>query len=96
MALGIAVADINLDGWPDIYIGNDFHENDYLYINQRMEHFKEITADHTYQPIYNGGDVADIKNDALPEIVSMDMLPDDPYILKRSWVRMSMIFLILK
>lgn len=33
--LGIAVSDINLDGWPDLYVGNDFHENDYLYINQK-------------------------------------------------------------
>ncbi len=33
--LGIAFADINLDGWPDIYVGNDFHDNDYLYINQQ-------------------------------------------------------------
>ena len=39
--LGIVVADINLDGWPDIYIGNDFHENDYLYINQHNGTFKE-------------------------------------------------------
>jgi len=39
--LGIAIADINLDGYPDIYIGNDFHENDYLYINQKNGTFKE-------------------------------------------------------
>ena len=41
MGLGIAVSDINLDGWPDMYIGNDFHENDYLYINQKNGTFKE-------------------------------------------------------
>lgn len=84
--LGIAVADINLDGWPDIYIGNDFHENDYLYINQKNGSFKEILQDvttHTSQ-FSMGVDVADITNDALPEIISMDMLPEDPYILKRS------------
>jgi hypothetical protein len=39
--LGISIADINLDGYPDIYIGNDFHENDYLYINQKNGTFKE-------------------------------------------------------
>ena len=44
--LGIAVSDINLDGWPDIYIGNDFHENDYLYINQKNGTFKEELNDH--------------------------------------------------
>jgi hypothetical protein len=84
--LGIAVSDINLDGWPDIYIGNDFHENDYLYINQKNGTFKETLQDvttHTSQ-FSMGVDVADITNDALPEIISMDMLPEDPYILKRS------------
>ena len=84
--LGIAIADINLDGYPDIYIGNDFHENDYLYINQKNGTFKEQGEQeimHTSQ-FSMGVDVADINNDAWPEIISMDMLPQDPYILKRS------------
>ena len=84
--LGIAVADINLDGYPDIYVGNDFHENDYLYINQKNGTFKEEGEQrlmHTSQ-FSMGVDVADINNDAYPEIISMDMLPSDPYILKRS------------
>lgn len=84
--LGIAIADINLDGYPDIYIGNDFHEDDYLYINQRNGTFKEMGEQemmHTSQ-FSMGVDVADINNDAWPEIISMDMLPADPYILKRS------------
>ncbi len=84
--LGIAIADINLDGYPDIYIGNDFHENDYLYINQKNGTFKEEGEQrlmHTSQ-FSMGVDVADINNDAYPEIISMDMLPSDPYILKRS------------
>jgi hypothetical protein len=84
--LGIAVSDINLDGFPDLYIGNDFHENDYLYLNQKDGTFKdesERSLMHTSQ--YSMGvDVADINNDAAPEIISMDMLPSDPYILKRS------------
>ncbi|MEP6711431.1 MAG: VCBS repeat-containing protein [Ferruginibacter sp.] len=84
--LGICIADINLDGYPDIYIGNDFHENDYLYINQKNGTFKEEGEQrlmHTSQ-FSMGVDVADINNDAYPEIISMDMLPSDPYILKRS------------
>jgi hypothetical protein len=84
--LGISVADINLDGYPDIYIGNDFHENDYLYINQKDGVFKEEGEEqmmHTSQ-FSMGVDVADVNNDAYPEIISMDMLPSDPYILKRS------------
>jgi hypothetical protein len=84
--LGIAVADINLDGYPDLYIGNDFHEDDYLYINQKNGTFKEEGEQrlmHTSQ-FSMGVDVADVNNDAFPEIISMDMLPSDPYILKRS------------
>ncbi len=84
--LGIAVSDINLDGYPDLYIGNDFHENDYLYINNKKGGFTdELTnsMQHTSQ-FSMGVDVADINNDAYPEIVALDMLPSDPYILKRS------------
>lgn len=84
--LGIAVADINLDGFPDIYIGNDFHENDYLYINQQNGSFLDKGVEllqHTSQ-FSMGVDVADINNDGYPEIISTDMLPEDPYVLKRS------------
>ncbi len=63
--LGIAVSDINLDGYPDIYIGNDFHENDYMYINQKNGQFKDISSSslmHTSK--YSMGvDVADVSND---------------------------------
>jgi hypothetical protein len=84
--LGIAVSDINLDGWPDIYIGNDFHENDYLYINQKNGTFKEELNDHIMHTsqFSMGVDIADINNDVYPDIISMDMLPYDPVILKRS------------
>ncbi|MEJ7739326.1 MAG: VCBS repeat-containing protein [Chitinophagaceae bacterium] len=84
--LGIAAADINLDGYPDLYIGNDFNENDYLYINQHDGTFKdELTSRmmHTSQ-FSMGVDVADINNDGYAEIISADMLPDDPYMLKSS------------
>jgi hypothetical protein len=84
--LGLAIADINIDGYPDIYVGNDFHENDYLYINQKNGIFKEQGEEqmmHTSK-FSMGVDVADINNDAYPEIISMDMLPFDPYDLKRS------------
>lgn len=84
--LGIAISDINLDGYPDIYIGNDFHENDYLYINNKMGGFDEMLDSsimHTSQ-FSMGVDVADITNDGYPEIISADMLPSDPVILKSS------------
>ncbi|MCB0549916.1 MAG: CRTAC1 family protein, partial [Phaeodactylibacter sp.] len=82
--LGVATGDINLDGWPDIYIGNDFHENDYLYINQKDGTFKESLNDqmmHTSR-FSMGVDMADINNDGFDEVVSLDMHPDDPVILK--------------
>lgn len=84
--LGVTVSDINVDGWPDIYVGNDFHENDYLYINQHNGTFNDENANqlmHTSQ-FTMGVDVADVNNDGFPEIISMDMLPSDPTILKRS------------
>ncbi|MEO6221489.1 MAG: VCBS repeat-containing protein [Ginsengibacter sp.] len=84
--LGIAIADVNLDGYPDIYVGNDFHENDYLYMNQRNGTFKDEGQQrlmHTSQ-FSMGVDMADINNDGYPEIISTDMLSSDPYILKRS------------
>jgi enediyne biosynthesis protein E4 len=84
--LGITVADINMDGYPDVYVGNDFYENDYLYINQKNGSFKEDAENQLMHTSYYsmGVDVADVNNDAFPEIVSLDMLPSDPDILKRS------------
>lgn len=84
--LGLGVGDINLDGYPDMYIGNDFHENDYLYINQKNGRFTDQTDSslmHTSQ-FSMGVDVGDLNNDIFPEIVSLDMLPSDYEILKKS------------
>ena len=84
--LGIATSDINQDGWTDIYIGNDFHENDYMYINQKDGTFKEVLTEqllHTSR-FTMGVDIADFNNDGLSDIVSLDMLPYDPFILKSS------------
>ena len=84
--LGVCATDIDMDGYPDLYVGNDFQENDYMYINQHNGTFKEELNDHIMHTsqFTMGVDVADINNDAWPEIISMDMLPSDPYILKRS------------
>jgi enediyne biosynthesis protein E4 len=84
--LGLVVSDVNLDGWLDIYVGNDFHEDDYLYINQKNGTFKESVEQcmrHTSR-FTMGVDFADINNDAFPDLISTDMLPDDPQILKAS------------
>lgn len=79
--LGISIGDVNADGAPDIYIGNDFFENDYLYINQGDGTFKDLNTTgealgHTSH-FSMGNDIADIDNDLLPDIVSVDMLPED-------------------
>ncbi len=83
-SLGLSTADINQDGWPDIYIGNDFEEADYLYINNRDGTFTDELAkriDHT-SLFSMGVDVADYNNDLLPDLVQMDMLPEGNYAQK--------------
>jgi len=82
--LGLAIADLNNDGWEDIYIGNDFHENDYYYANKGDGTFVECGADHFrhYSRYSMGNDIADYNNDGQPDIVTVDMLPSDEKILK--------------
>jgi hypothetical protein len=77
--LGVAVSDIDLDGDPDIYVGNDFHEKDYLYLNNGDGTFTESLYEfigHTSNASM-GNDVADVTNDGYPEIISLDMMPDN-------------------
>jgi hypothetical protein len=79
--LGIAVGDVNKDGWPDIYISNDFISNDLLYINQRNGTFRnEIRKYLSYQTKSSmGDDMADVNNDGNPDIMTLDMLPETYY-----------------
>jgi len=84
--LGVGISDINLDGYPDIYVSNDFQENDYLYINAKNGTFKQVlekSMSHTSR-FSMGVDIADFNNDGRPDIVSMDMLPRDESIIKTS------------
>jgi hypothetical protein len=77
--LGIAVADFNADGWDDIYVSNDYDEDDYLYINQKNGSFKESSNEylgHTSK-FSMGSDVADINNDGISDFITLDMLPED-------------------
>lgn len=86
--LGISVSDINNDGYPDIYVGNDFFENDYLYINQKNKTFVEVNATQSAlghsSHFSMGNAITDINNDGYPDIMSLDMLPEDLHTLKVS------------
>lgn len=84
--LGLVTSDINQDGYVDIYVGNDFHEDDYLYINQGDKTFKEQSADylsHTSR-FTMGVDIADMTNNTRPDIFTLDMMPNDPEIFLKS------------
>jgi hypothetical protein len=77
--LGIAVGDLNADGWPDVYCANDFLPNDLVWINNRNGTFTNRAADYLRHQSYNsmGTDIADFNNDGLPDIVTLDMAPPD-------------------
>jgi enediyne biosynthesis protein E4 len=77
--LGITISDINLDGWPDIYIANDYISNDLLYINNQDGTFTNKIADYLKHQSYSsmGTDVVDINNDGLVDIIALDMLPEN-------------------
>ena len=77
--LGVAVSDINNDGWPDLYVSNDYTEQDYCYINNRNGSFsqRELFMFGHLSQFSMGVDIADINNDGLVDILTLDMLPED-------------------
>jgi hypothetical protein len=79
--LGLAISDINLDGWPDIYVSNDYEEQDFLYINQKDGTFLDATkqAMNHISKFSMGNDIADFNNDGKVDLVTLDMLPEDNY-----------------
>ncbi|WP_083586484.1 VCBS repeat-containing protein [Algoriphagus zhangzhouensis] len=84
--LGVSIEDFNEDGWLDIYVSNDFTENDYLYLNNQDGTFTEslenlISNTSRYSM---GNDAADLNGDGFPEIFTTDMLPEDPEIWMKS------------
>lgn len=80
--LGAGVSDVNSDGWPDIYVSNDYSVPDYLYINTGKRGKPgfvdqlDKSLGHTSQ-FSMGNNISDINNDGLPDIFTLDMLPED-------------------
>ncbi len=76
--LGVSVSDLNHDGWPDIYVSNDFLSNDELWLNNRNGTFTDVLARATRHQSYNsmGCDAADINNDGLIDFATLDMMPE--------------------
>jgi len=82
--LGLGIADVNRDGWPDIYVSNDFFERDYLYLNKHDGTFDEALDRSTNVDSYfsMGMDMADVDNDGWPDIYTTDMLPENEFRLR--------------
>jgi hypothetical protein len=89
--LGVTVSDLNNDNWPDIYVGNDFSEKDFLYINNKNGTFREASLE-AFKHMSNfsmGNDIADINNDGLLDIMAVDMMAEDNFSQKTSMSGMS-------
>jgi len=77
--LGIVISDFNNDNWDDIYISNDYVEEDYMYLNNQDGTFSnELKSQLKHISNFSMGvDAGDINNDGLSDIVTLDMLPED-------------------
>lgn len=84
--LGVVIADINRDGWKDIYVTNDFYGSDNLFINNKNGTFTEDIRSYIKHTSQNamGVDINDINNDGLADILSVDMNPEDNYRKKKN------------
>lgn len=78
--LSASIADINGDGWPDIYVANDFNKPDFLYINNRNGSFTNKLTEYIRHVSFSamGSDISDFNNDGHEDIFVVDMANDDP------------------
>lgn len=84
--LGVVASDVNVDGCMDLYVANDFQENDFLYLNDCRGHFTEVGTrafSHTSR-FSMGADAADMNDDGRPDIMTVDMLPEKESVFKTS------------
>ncbi len=83
--LGVSIVDINDDGWRDIYITNDYLTNDLMYVNSQDGTFTNRIQDYLKHQTHSamGHDIADINNDGLVDIFTLDMLPEDNQGMKK-------------
>lgn len=77
--LSVSVGDLNMDGWPDLYVTNDYNEQDFLYLNNHNNKFREVLKSSMghISKFSMGSDIGDFNNDLRPDVISMDMLPED-------------------
>lgn len=90
-ALGLSVGDLNNDGWPDVYVANDYEGKDYLYLNNKNGTFTDVANQATnHTSLYSmGTDIGDLNNDGWLDFISLDMMAEDNYTMKTSMSAMN-------
>ncbi len=77
--LSASISDVNNDGWPDMYVSNDYSIQDHLYINNKNGTFTDQLSNNLdHISMYSmGNNISDVNNDGLPDIFTLDMIPED-------------------